>query len=133
MFTYITRRVLYTIPVLVASTFLTFTFISLSGDPAAKLRQNPRFSEHTVKLIEHQYHLDRSIPVRYWYWVEDLFTHKLGNSLATAEPLWPDITRTIGHTAQVIILSEGLAILLGVIVGIYSAIRQYSVFDYIFT
>jgi peptide/nickel transport system permease protein len=130
---YITRRVLYSIPVLIVSSFLVFTFVSLAGDPLAKLRLNPTVSKITLENLKHQYHLDASIPVRYWYWIQDVFTHKLGNSLETLQPIWPDITRTIGHTAQVIVISESLAILLGVLVGIYSAIRQYSVFDYAFT
>ncbi len=133
MLTYITRRVLYSIPVLVISSFLSFTFVSLAGDPLAKLRANPQLSQITVANLKHQYHLDASIPVRYWYWIQDVFTHKLGNSLLTLQPIWPDITRTIGHTAQVIVVSESLAILLGVAVGIFSAVRQYSVFDYAFT
>jgi peptide/nickel transport system permease protein len=131
--TYIVRRILYSVPVLVVSTFLIFTFVSLAGDPTANLRQNPRFSQITLQRLQHKFHLDRSIPVRYWYWVQDVFEHKLGNSLVTDQPIWPDITRTIGHTAQVIILAEVLAIVLGVAVGIFSAVRQYSVFDYFFT
>ena len=133
MLTYITRRVLYSIPVLIISTFLSFTFVSLAGNPTVALRANPRFSVNTIHNIELKYHLNRSIPVRYGYWVQDVFTHKLGRSLSTYQPLWPDITRTLGHTAQLIILSEVLAIILGVAVGIYSAIRQYSAFDYSFT
>jgi ABC-type dipeptide/oligopeptide/nickel transport system permease component len=131
--TYIVRRILYSIPVLIISTFLSFTFVSLAGNPTLQLKQNPRFSQNTVNIIENRYHLHDSIPVRYGYWVRDVFEHKLGNSLSTLQPIWPDITRTLGHTAQVIILSELLAIILGVAVGIYSAIRQYSVFDYAFT
>jgi peptide/nickel transport system permease protein len=133
MLTYITRRVLYSIPVLLASSFLSFAFVSLAGDPLANLRQNPKVSQLTLHLLQHEYHLDRSIPVRYWYWLKDVFEHKLGNSLITSQPIWPDITRTIGHTAQVVLLAELLALLLGVAVGIFSAVRQYSVFDYTFT
>ena len=133
MAAYVTRRVLYSIPVLIVSTFLSFTFISLAGDPRANLRANPTFSVRTYDMLEHKYHLDRAIPVRYWYWVEDAFTHKLGSSLRTSQPIWPDITRTFSHTGQVILFSEAIALLLGVAIGIYSAIRQYSVFDYFFT
>lgn len=133
MASYVVRRVLYSIPVLVVSTFLSFTFISLAGDPRANLRANPQFSVQTYNMLEHRYHLDRSIPVRYWYWVEDVFTDKLGSSLRTSQPIWPDIVRTFSHTGQVILLSELLALLLGVAIGIYSALRQYSLFDYFFT
>jgi peptide/nickel transport system permease protein len=133
MLTYIARRVLYSIPVLLVSSFLSFTFVSLAGDPRANLLQNPRVSQLTLKLLEHQYHLDQSIPVRYWYWLQSVFTHKLGDSLITLQPIWPDITRTAGHTAQVVILAEAIALVLGIAVGIYSAVRQYSLFDYTFT
>jgi ABC-type dipeptide/oligopeptide/nickel transport system permease component len=133
MLTYIARRVLYSIPVLLVSSFLSFTFVSLAGDPRANLLQNPRVSQLTLKLLEHQYHLDQSIPVRYWYWLQSVFTHKLGDSLITLQPIWPDITRTAGHTAQVVILAEAIALVLGIGVGIYSAVRQYSLFDYTFT
>jgi peptide/nickel transport system permease protein len=133
MLTYIARRFLYSIPVLIVSTFLSFTFVSLAGNPVALLRNNPRISPNTIHNIIIQNHLNDSIPLRYWFWVKDIFTHKLGNSLLTFQPIWPAITRTLSHTAPVIILSESLAIILGVAVGIYSAIRQYSVFDYAFT
>jgi peptide/nickel transport system permease protein len=131
--TYVARRLLYSIPVLIISTFLSFSFIALAGDPTANLRSNPNFSVVTMERLQHTCHLDRSIPVRYWYWVEDVFTHKLGSSLKTSQPIWPDIVRTLGHTGQVILLSELLAIILGISVGIFSAIRQYSTFDYFFT
>jgi peptide/nickel transport system permease protein len=133
MLTYIMRRILYSIPVLIISTFLIFTFVSLAGDPTANIRQNPQFSVITYNNLQHKYHLDRAIPVRYWFWVEDAATHKLGTSLVTSQPIWPDIRRTAGHSLQVIFLAEILALILGVSVGIFSAIRQYSVFDYFFT
>jgi peptide/nickel transport system permease protein len=133
MLTYIARRVLYSIPVLIVSSFVSFMFVSLAGDPTANLRQNPKVSQLTLHLLQHQYHLDQSVPVRYWYWLQDVFLHKLGISLITSQPIWPDITRTIGHTAQVVLLAEVIALLLGVAVGIFSAVRQYSFFDYTFT
>ena len=131
MLTYIARRILYSIPVLILSTFFCFAFISLAGDPRQNLLSNPKLSREHYAALAHTYHLDVSIPVRYWYWVKDVFTHKLGSSLLTLQPIWPDITRTMGHTLQVIVIAELIALVLGIAVGIYSAIRQYSVFDYI--
>ncbi len=133
MLTYIARRLLYSIPVLILSTFLSFCFVSLAGDPRQNLLANPRFSRVHYAMLAHTYHLDVSIPVRYWYWLEDVFTHKLGVSLLTSQPIWPDLTRVMGHTLQVIGLAELIAIVLGVSVGIFSAVKQYSIFDYLFT
>jgi peptide/nickel transport system permease protein len=107
--------------------------VSLAGDPRQNLLANPKFSRVHYQLLAHQYHLDVSIPVRYWYWLQDVFAHKLGSSLLTSQPIWPDLTRVMGHTLQVIVLAELIALVLGVAVGIYSAIKQYSFFDYTFT
>jgi peptide/nickel transport system permease protein len=133
MLTYIVRRVLYSIPVLFLSTFLSFIFVSYAGNPVALLRQNPRVPKSTFHVLVIQQHLNKPVVLRYFYWLHDVFAHKLGKSLVTFQPLWPQISADLGHTAQVIILAEIIAILLGVAVGIYSAIRQYSVFDYTFT
>ena len=133
MITYITRRVLYSIPVLIVSTFLIFWFVSMAGDPRQNMLANPQFSQVTYQNLAHRYHLDKPIPVRYGYWVKDIFTNQLGVSLRTSQPIWPDIRRTVGHSAQVIFLAEIIAVLLGVAVGIFSAVRQYSLFDYFFT
>ena len=133
MLTYIARRVLYTIPVLLASSFLSFVFVSFAGNPAAQLRQNPRFSIVTLHHLEHRYHLDKPLVVQYWYWLQNAFTHKLGTSLTTLQPVWPDITRTLGHTTPLIVLSMALAPVIGAGIGIYSAVRQYSFFDYLST
>jgi peptide/nickel transport system permease protein len=133
MLTYIARRVLYSIPVLFFASFFSFIFVSYAANPLVSLRSNPRLTQTALNLAIHQNHLDQPVLVRYFYWVEAIFTQKLGKSLITLKPIWPDITRTMGHTAQLIIISETLAIVVGVAVGIYSAIRQYSPFDYTFT
>lgn len=130
MLVFVLRRILYSIPVLVAASFLIFTAVSLSGDPAARLKQNPRFDQRSLEIIEKKYHLDKPIPVRFWYWLKDVTTNKLGSSLNTGQPLWPDLKRVMSHTAQLILTAELIALLIGVVVGIYSAIRQYSLFDH---
>jgi glutathione transport system permease protein len=134
MLTFIARRILFSIPVLVATSFLSFTFVTESSDPLANLRANPRTNSPTVlHHLTHVYHLDQSVFVRYWFWIQDVFLHKMGISLLTSQPIWPDITRAMGHTLQIVLLAQLIALVLGVAVGIFSAIRQYSVFDYTFT
>jgi peptide/nickel transport system permease protein len=125
--------VLYSIPVLFFSTFFSFLFVSYASNPLATVRQNPRATPHLIHLLTLQYHLNQPVIVRYFYWVQDVFTNKLGRSLVTLQPIWPDVQRTMGHTAQLCILSESVAIIVGIAVGIYSAIKQYSFFDYSFT
>jgi peptide/nickel transport system permease protein len=133
MLTYIARRILYSIPVLFLSSFLSFVFVSYAGNPLGNLRANPRIPANTLRLVAERNHLNDPVVVRYFYWLKDFVTDKMGKSLLTFQPIWPDVHRTILHTAQVVIIAETLAIILGVAVGIFSAIRQYSVFDYTFT
>ena len=133
MITYIVRRILYSIPVLFFATFISFLFVSYAGNPVALLRQNPRVPPSTIQNLIHQQHLDVSPFLRYFYWLDSAFLHGFGKSLQTLQPIWPQMTRTMGHTLQFIVISEVLALVLGIAVGIYSAIRQYSIFDYSFT
>jgi peptide/nickel transport system permease protein len=130
--TYIARRILYSIPVLIATSFLIFASISAIRDPLAALKTNPIFAKNTVTIhnIEKEKHLKDPIPVRYVYWVRDAVEHKFGTPLLVNTPIWNDLKRVIPHTLQLALSAELLALLLGVAVGIYSAVRQYSVFDY---
>src|SRR4029453_7932724 len=74
--------------------------------------------------------LNDPIPVRYVYWVKDATTDKFGTPLLVDEPIWNDLKRVIPHTLSLVITAELISLILGVSIGIYSAIRQYSVFDY---
>src|SRR4051794_12277845 len=103
MLTYILRRVLYSIPVLVVASFLIFTFVSAVGDPLAGLKMNPTVSQVTLAKITHEKHLDESIPVRYFYWVKEATTDKFGKTLLGDQPVWNDLARVIPHTLQLVI------------------------------
>ena len=67
-------------------------------------------------LIAAQYHPSGRGPVA---------SRLLGNT-----PIWPDLKRVLGNTLQLIILAEILAVSLAIVVGVISAAKQYSVFDY---
>ena len=130
MLTYIVRRILYAIPVLAVSSFLIFVFVSTTTDPLEAIKMNPRASQNSIRLVEHKHHLDRPVVVRYGYWVRDVFTRQFGTTLLTDRPILPDIKRVLGNTVQLVIAAELLTLLLAIAIGVYSAIRQYSIFDY---
>jgi peptide/nickel transport system permease protein len=130
MLTYIVRRILYSIPVLVATSFLIFTFVSISGDPLGRIRANPSITAEQFASIEHSKNLDKPVVVRYGYWVKDAFTKQFGTTLFGNRPIWPDLQRVIGHTLQFILTALIISVILGVGIGVYSALRQYSAFDY---
>jgi peptide/nickel transport system permease protein len=130
MLQYVLRRLAYSVIVLFVASFLVFTFVAKTGDPLAALRLNPRISEQSVQNIKDRKHLDDSIFVRYGYWVKDAFTNGFGTTILGDRPILPDLWRVMKHTLQLVIIAELLAILIAVGIGVYSALRQYSVFDY---
>jgi peptide/nickel transport system permease protein len=130
MLTYVIRRLLYSIVVLIAASMIIFTFVSVSGDPLGFLRTRPNISQQTIANIEERNHLDDSVPVRYAYWVRDAVTNQFGTTLVGNRPILPDLLRVMGHTLQLVLIAEILAVLIAVGIGVYSALRQYSAFDY---
>lgn len=130
MLTYIARRLLYSVAVLIAASFLVFFFVTVSGDPIAGLRITPNVSAESIDEISERKHLDDPIVKRYWYWVQDAVTDQFGTTLLSNRPILPDLWRVMKNTLQLVIVAQLLAILVGVGIGILSALRQYSVFDY---
>jgi peptide/nickel transport system permease protein len=128
--TFVVHRLLYSVAVLFAASFIVFAGVSSIADPLAFVKMQPGFSEQTVKNIEERKHLNEPIPVRYAYWVKDAVTDGFGTTVIGNRPILPDLKRAMGHTLQLVIAAELLAILLAVGIGVYSALRQYSVFDY---
>jgi peptide/nickel transport system permease protein len=128
--TFVLRRLLYSVAVLVAASFIVFAGVSSVADPLAFVRMQPGFSQQTIQNIEARKHLDDPIPVRYVYWLKDAVTDGFGTTVIGDRPILPDLKRAIGHTLQLAIAAELLAILFGVGIGVYSALRQYSAFDY---
>ena len=130
MLTYVIRRLLYSTVVLFAASVLVFWGMSMVTSPIGFLRMQPNISEQTIQNISERKHLNDPIYERYGYWVKDMFTNKFGTETISDLPIWPDLQRAMGHTLQLIVVAELLAILIAVGVGVYSALRQYSVFDY---
>jgi peptide/nickel transport system permease protein len=130
MLSYAIRRLLYSVVVLIASSFLVFTFVSLSGDPTSGLYITPNVSGEYISEIRQREHLDDSIPQRYWYWVQDGLFNQFGTTVLDNRPILPELWRVMKNTLQLIVVAEVLAILLAIGIGVYSAVRQYSILDY---
>ncbi len=133
MVAFIIRRLLYSAVVLAVTSVVVFWFVSVSGDPLSAVRQIPRVSQQTIDNIIERKHLDEPLVVQYWEWVKDAATDNFGTTLLGDAPIWPDIKRVMGNTLQLVLAAEILAILVALAVGVISAVRQYSVFDYMST
>jgi peptide/nickel transport system permease protein len=130
MLQYVIRRLLYSVVVLIAASFLVFFFVTASGDPLAALEITPNVSQETVDNIRERKHLDENVFVRYGYWVEDAVRNNFGTTLLTNQEILPDLWRVMKNTLQLVLIAELLAVFIAVGIGVFSALRQYSAFDY---
>lgn len=129
MATFIGRRIVLSIPVLLLASIVVFFGVSSVGDPLGELKRRPNVSQSTIQTIVDSKKLDRPLAERYVAWVEDAATDKFGTTLY-GRPIWPDLKRALGHTLQLVIMAEILALTLGITIGVVSAKRQYTAFDY---
>jgi peptide/nickel transport system permease protein len=127
---YVLRRLLASIPVLIACSFLTFTFVAAASDPLAQLEQQRNVNFAAIERVKKEKHLEAPFIVRYGYWVKDAVTDRFGTTLLGDRPIWPELKRVLGNTVQLVFFAELMAVLLAIAIGVYSAVRQYSVFDY---
>ena len=130
MLTYVIRRLLYSIPVLIVSSFLIFTFVATTTDPLEAVKMQPNVNQAAIQLVEKQNHLTEPVIVRYAYWVRDAFTNSFGKTILGERPIFPELKSRMWVTLQLIIAAQVLSLLIAVFVGVYSAVRQYSFFDY---
>lgn len=132
MLVFVIRRVLISIPVLIASTVLTFLIVKLSGDPLTYLRQrHPLPPPSFIHQEEHRLWLDRSWPSQYWHWISNLVLHgNFGPPLIGHDNVRNDVFSALGVTARLVFFSVLIALVLAVVTGVVSAVKQYSLTDY---
>jgi peptide/nickel transport system permease protein len=127
---YVFRRLFASIPVLIAASFLTFTFVAAASDPLAQVEQQRNVNFAAIERVKKEKHLEDPFIVRYGYWVRDAVTNSFGTTLLGDRPIWPELKRVLGNTLQLVFFAEMLAVLTAIAIGVYSAVRQYSMFDY---
>ena len=133
---YILRRLAVSVPVLVMITALIFILLELApGDPLAAMLAPARGvvapSKEYVEELRKQYGLDRPPPVRYLIWLGQVARGNLGASVTTSRPVVREIRDRLPATLELMVVSTLLAIAFGVTLGVYSALHQYSILDYI--
>jgi peptide/nickel transport system permease protein len=131
MLNYVVRRVLYSIPVLLVASFLLFWGVRETFDPTARLRTS-RDPETVVRERE-RLGLNDPIPIQYKNWLVDFVQGDWGESARTREDVSEMIPRAFGNTIQLLIPGVLLSAIVAIGVGVFSAVRQYSLPDYLFT
>ena len=138
MLTFLSRRIVVSILVLLAASFLVYVLSADSGDPLSTLRTSTaRNKEEQIHQKILLLHLNVPIPIRYFLWlwgvIQGIWGHlDLGQSI-NGQEVTQMLASAVSVTLQLVIASFILAIIFGVLVGITSALRQYSGYDYTVT
>jgi peptide/nickel transport system permease protein len=131
MLTYSIRRVAYSVPVLLIASFLLFAFVRTTFDPTARLAAS---RDPEVRIREqHRLGLDDPLVTQYGRWLGGAVKGDFGHSEITRESVSTGIKRSMGNTLQLIVIGGVVSCVLALGIGIFSAVRQYSVLDYTFT
>jgi peptide/nickel transport system permease protein len=138
MFAYISRRIGALIVILFGSSFILYNLAAISGDPLEALRTSsePNAKQQIITLTR-TLQLDIPPPLRYFYWLRGIlggFTGHIDFGRARdGHPVSELIANAIPVTIRLVTAATIAAILLGITIGIITALRQYSRFDYAMT
>jgi peptide/nickel transport system permease protein len=121
--------------ILFGSSFLVYNLAAFAGDPLAELRlSNDDSAQQQIAALTRQLNLDVPPPLRYFLWLRGLLGVFVGNlNLGTTRDglsVQSELAYAIPVTIRLVLVATITALLLGLALGIISALRQYSRFDY---
>lgn len=132
---YIIRRLLQMIPILLGVTLIIFLIYQATpGDIVTDMkRENPKMSVQKEQQLRHIHHLDKPVLVQYGYWLKDAVRMEFGTSTKYKVPVKHVINQYVWNTFLLAILVNIVSLFFSVIIGVVSAVKQYSGFDMGFT
>jgi peptide/nickel transport system permease protein len=129
---YLLRRLLIAVPSLLGISIVLFTVLALApGDPFGELASNPNVPPEVAAALRAKFGLDDPIALRYVRWLSAMVHGDWGFSFASRIDVGTLILQRLPATLLVIGSSQILALLIALPVGVYSAVRRYSIFDQI--
>ena len=139
MLYYVIRRILILIPLLLILSMISFVIIQLPpGDMLTTYLNRLRMSgasitEDEIVRLTQLYGLDKPLYLQYFKWMGNLLRGNLGISFLWGRPVREILAERLPLTIFISILTTIFVWVVAIPIGIYSALHQYSSFDYIFT
>jgi peptide/nickel transport system permease protein len=133
---YLLRRFLQALPVLIGITIITFTFMELApGDAVSGLLMSAEggAGDIDVAALRARYGLDQPAPIRYVRWLGELVKGNFGTRILSGQPVINEIALRLPATVQLMVVAVIISIVVGIPLGIFSALKQYSLPDYALT
>ncbi len=130
MFSYILKRLLWTIPSLFGVTLLVFAMVHLApGDPAVALLGD-HANKQSIADLRAKLGLDKPLYDQYYIYMKNIAHGDFGRSANSNEEVMTEFNDRFPATAELALVAMIFAIIIGMGAGILSAIKRYSIFDY---
>jgi peptide/nickel transport system permease protein len=135
MYKYIIRRILQSIPLLFIISIISFLLMTLApGDPMDMYRSSESAEAVDTTAIEKKYGLDQPLHIQYLTWLKlIIFEGNMGISLEDGRPVAEKIMERIPATFTLMGTAILVSFIIAIPIGVYSAVRKYSLFDNVFT
>src|SRR6266576_3510006 len=129
---YVRRRLIQMVPHLFGISLLIFLIIQASpGGPEAIFLENRLFIDpQVIEAFRQRLGLDQPVPVQYVRWLGAVLSGDFGISFSTGRPVGDMIVERLPATLELMSVSFVFAALVAIPLGVYSAVRQYSLFDF---
>jgi peptide/nickel transport system permease protein len=132
---YILRRILISIPMLLVITIIAFLLLQLApGDPLnSYIPPDAPLPPEQREALRRELGLDQPMAIRYFYWLKEAVQGNLGVRAVNFEPVSDAIMDRLGPTLLLMATSLTIGIVLGLVLGVISALKKYSVLDMVLT
>ena len=131
---YLVRRLLILIPVFFLITVINFFLMNAMPGDAVDAMIDPRarqtLDKDALEARRRSLGLDKSIPERYLIWIGEMGQGNLGYSFYSRKPVLDEMGSKIVNTLKLQAIAFVVAVVVGLLLGVYAALHQYSVFDY---
>jgi len=132
MLSYIGRRLAYSLPVLLVGSFVAFWGVRVAFDPTDSLRGSPD-AARVIAERRHSLGLDQPLLTQYWKWLKGFLHGDWGTSSRTNDRVYPTVMRSLGYTFQLVLWSVTIALVVSILIGVFSAVRERSAGDHALT
>ena len=133
MIAYLLRRLLGAIPLLLGILTIIFFVVQLApGDPVAMMA-NPNVPPEVIEQMRRNLGLDQPLHIQYFKWLGSFLRGDFGFSFGQMRPINEILPATLWNTLQLTLISMVIIFVLGMLIGIVQAVRQYSIADNVLT
>lgn len=132
---YLIRRLVQMVPLLIGISMIMFALIQAApGGPEAIFLESGRFiNPQLIETYRHRLGLDQPVPIQYFKWLGAALTGDFGYSFSDVRPVKDMIAERLPATLELMLTAFIIAAAIAIPLGIYSAVHQYSLPDYIGT